>query len=92
MCLCYIYAVETSLSVAIKTQSLRIVTHEEKKKKNEIISAATATEHSHRIKWLAQPLSHQQNRGCDMVLSFVTLKNVQHKMNANGRTVEQKYE
>lgn len=54
-----------------------------KEKWNNISSSST--EHSHRIKWLAQLLSHQQNRGCDMVLSFVTLKNIQHKMNANGK-------
>lgn len=56
-----------------------------KEKWNNISSSSSSTEHSHRIKWLAQLLSHQQNRGCDMVLSFVTLKNIQHKMNANGK-------
>lgn len=91
--------VETSLSMAIKTENLRIVTHmkRKKEKKNEIISVATAMaiatvlQHSDRIKWLAQPLSHQQNRECDMVLSFVTLKSVHctlYKMNENGNRVE----
>lgn len=44
-CVC-VNAVETSLSVAIKTQNLRIVTHEKEKKKNEIISVAVAAAQS----------------------------------------------
>lgn len=41
------YSVESSLSVVIKTENLRIVTHEEKKK-NEMIAVATATVHRER--------------------------------------------
>lgn len=62
---------------------------EKKEKWNNIGGNSNSNGNGNRIKWLAQPLSHQQNRGCDMVLSFVTLKNVRRTKWMRIETVDE---
>lgn len=62
---------------------------EKKEKWNNISGNSNSNGNGNRIKWLAQPLSHQQNRGCDMVLSFVTLKNVRRTKWMRMETVDE---